>query len=245
MIDDISVYLEDILRNKSMIKEMINTNTMAYEDKIESNKILIQEIKNEINQITSDFQIVENKLKLEYAKSHEQFQKHEINYKLLDKTNTHYKMLIREREEEVRKLEEQIIFACQDYQNKKVKLDCTNVQIVEAEFQLKNLQNLCKEKIEKIKNEYDENIIEEEKNSKIYVAQSSSQINKDETREIDKIIYEKLNYKSSYSENISMASKHNPKSNKSFELSSYKENEMFDAITMNSEHLKKNSCFIF
>ena len=155
MLNDIYDYLEDILRNKSMIKDMINTNKMAYEDKIEANKILIEEIKQEIDRINSDFQVVENKRKIEFAKSHEQFQKHDINYKLLDKTNTHYKILIKEKEEDIRKLEEQIIFASQDYQNKKVKLDCVNVQIIEAEFQLKNLQKIAEEKINQIK--YEEN----------------------------------------------------------------------------------------
>ena len=59
----------------------------------------------------------------------------------------HYKSLIREREDEIRKLEEQSIYCYQDYQNKKVKLDCLNVQIVEADFQLKNFQRLMDEKI--------------------------------------------------------------------------------------------------
>ena len=61
MINDVSVYLEDILRNKSMIREMININTIAYEDKIMSNNLVIEEIKEEINRINSDFHFVENK----------------------------------------------------------------------------------------------------------------------------------------------------------------------------------------
>jgi hypothetical protein len=137
---EVSIYFDDILRNKDMIKEMFKTNILVYEDKIKSNSEKLNSLKDELTKLNSDFLLIENKLKLDYAKTHDEFQKHDINHKLLEKTLSHYKYLIREREEEIKKLEEQSIFAYQDYQNKKVKLDCISVQIVEAEFQLNNLQ---------------------------------------------------------------------------------------------------------
>jgi hypothetical protein len=254
MLNDISVYLEDILRNKSMIKEMINTNVMAYEDKIEANKIFMEEMKQEIDRINSDFQMIENKRKLEYAKSHEQFQKHDINYKLLDKTNTYYNILIKEREEEVRKLEEQIIFACQDHQNKKVKLDCVIVQIIEAEFQLKNMQKMVEEKFNQIKNEENEKEYQEryenredikhDKKSNYSTELKNMKEYNYKTNHIDKYLSEKLEYKSSYHENQENANSSKTKENKSLSVKDNK-SEMFDTITLNSEHLRKNSCIIF
>ena len=62
------------------------------------------------------------------------------NYKLLSKTHSHYKTLIMEREIEIRKLEEKLLFGEQDFHNKKIKLDCMNIRIEEAEFHLKNLE---------------------------------------------------------------------------------------------------------
>jgi hypothetical protein len=147
---EVSLYFEDILKNKEMIKEMFRTNIMVYEDKLKQNKEKSNSLKEDLEKISSEFQLVENKLKLEYAKNHDEFQKHDINCKLLDKTLSHYKMLIRERENEIKKIEEQTIYAHQDYQNKKVKHDCLAVQIVEAEFQLKNLQKQIDEKVNKI-----------------------------------------------------------------------------------------------
>ena len=122
-----------------------------YEDKIKSNCQKINQLNEDLEKINSDFSIVENKLKLEYAKVHDEFQKHDINYKLLEKTNTHYKILIKEKENEIKKLEEQSIFAFQDYQSKKVKLDCLSVQIIESEFQLKSLQNQMDKHINNLK----------------------------------------------------------------------------------------------
>ena len=145
--EELSKYFEDILKNKELIIEMINTNILMYEDKIKTNKEKISQIKDHQEKVSAEFSISETRLKSEFSKYHEQYQKHEINYKLLDRTSSHYKSLIREREDEIRKLEEQSIYCYQDYQNKKVKLDCLNVQIVEADFQLKNFQRLMDEKI--------------------------------------------------------------------------------------------------
>lgn len=148
--NEVETYFNDIIRNKEMIIDMIKTNILVYEDKIKSNNEKIIQLNEEIEKINSDFQIVENKLKLEYAKTHDEFQKHDVNYKLLDKTYTHYRILIKEKEDEIKKLEEQSIFAFQDYQSKKVKLDCVSVQIIESEFQLKSLQNQIDNHINKI-----------------------------------------------------------------------------------------------
>jgi hypothetical protein len=153
---EVSLYFEDILKNKEMIKEMFKTNIMVYEDKLKQNKAKSNSIKEDLDKLNSDFQLVENKLKLEYAKSHDEFQKHDINCKLLDKTLSHYKMLVRERENEIKKIEEQSIYAQQDYQNKKVKRDCLAVQIVEAEFQLKSLQKQIDEKLNKLKEDHED-----------------------------------------------------------------------------------------
>ena len=248
MLYDITDYLEDILRNKSMIKDIINTNKMAYEDKIEANNILIEEIKHVIDRMNSDFKVVENKRKIEFAKSHEQYQKHEINYKLLDKTNTHYKILIKEREEDIRKLEEQIIFASQDYQNKKLKLDCVNVQIIEAEFQLNNLQKMTEEKINEIK--YEENEFkykqpnenkdqdEQDKISNFTTELKNFSENNIKANKKDKYLSEKLENYSSLDENGILSE------NKTAILQDNK-TELFDSITLNSEHLRKTNCFIF
>lgn len=148
--EELTKYFEDILKNKELIIEMVNTNVLMYEEKIKINKEKIQQLKELNEKMNAESTQTENKRKSEYAKYQEQFQKHEINYKLLERTSLHYKSLIKEREEEIRKFEEQAIYCYQDYQNKKVKLDCLNVQMVEAEFQLKNLQKLMDEKINSI-----------------------------------------------------------------------------------------------
>ena len=145
--EDLGAYFEDIVKNKELIIEMINTNILMYHDKIKTNKEKISLIKEHHDKIRAEYQSSETKLKSEYSKYHEQYQKHEINYKLLDRTSAHYKSLIKDREDEIRKFEEQSIYCYQDYQNKKVKLDCINVQIVEAEFQLKNFQRMMDDKI--------------------------------------------------------------------------------------------------
>ena len=150
--EELTKYFEDILKNKELIIEMINTNLLMYEDKIKTNKDKISQIKETHEKINGEFLNNENKLKLEYSKYHDQYQKHDINYKLLDRTSSHYKTLIKEREDEIRKFEEQSIYCYQDYQNKKCKLDCLNVQIVEAEFQFKNLQKLMDDKINNLCN---------------------------------------------------------------------------------------------
>jgi hypothetical protein len=150
--EELTKFFEDILKNKDLILEMVNTNILMYDEKIKANKEKIGQIKENQEKLQAENQAQENKLKSEYAKYHEQLQKHEVNFKLLDRTGAHYKSLIKEREDEIRKYEEQSIYCYQDYQNKKMKLDCLNVQIVEAEFQLKNLQRLMDEKINSLVN---------------------------------------------------------------------------------------------
>jgi len=163
--NEMSMFFEDILKNKEMIKQMLYTNILIYNDKVSSNAEKIKEIKDEIAKMDSDFLLVENKLKLEFAKCHDNTQKHDINFKLLDKTHSHYKSLIFEREAEIRKLSDKLLFAEQDYQNKKIKLDCLNIQITEVEFQLKNLNSKLNEQVENIIEEGDsDSIIEFKKN---------------------------------------------------------------------------------
>jgi hypothetical protein len=190
--EEMSLYINDILKNKDMVKEMFRTNILVYEDKIKDNELKIAALKDEINKISSDFSFVENKLKLDYAKNHDQFKKHEINFKLLEKTNQHYNILIKEREDEIKKHDEQSIYAHQDYQNKKVKLDCLNAQIIEAEFQLKNLNKSLEEKIGNVIDNGSDSFIEE--------------FNKSDNDEINKYLSEKIKYTSSY---------HNPSDNNS------------------------------
>lgn len=158
---EMSMFFEDILKNKEMIKQMLSTNIIIYNDKVSSNSSKIKEIKEELGKIGSDFLIIENKMKLDFAKSHETVQKHEINFKLLDRTHSHYKSLILEREAEIRKLDERLLFAEQDYQNKKIKLDCLNIQITEAEFQLKNLNSKLNEQVDNLIEEGDSDSIVE------------------------------------------------------------------------------------
>lgn len=157
--NEMSTFFEDILKNKEMIKQMLNTNILIYKDKNESNSQKIKEIKEEIRRMEIDFQLIVNHLKLEFAKAHDNVQKHEINYKLLDKTNSHYKTLIMEREIENRKLEEKLLFGEQDFHNKKIKLDCMNIRIEEAEFHLKNLEAKLNENIKPIIDEGDSDSI--------------------------------------------------------------------------------------
>jgi hypothetical protein len=200
---ELGIYFEDIIRNKDMIKDMFNTNILVYEDKLRSNEETLNEKKDEYNRLMNDFTLIENKLKLEYAKNHEELQKYEINYKLLEKTHSHYKTLIREREEEIKKLEQQSIFAYQDYQNKKVKLDCINVQIIEAEFQLKNLQKRLTEKMSKVtsimkeedeerKTSCDRSVMSDENRGKLQIKPTK------EIKDVEKFLTDKMEYKSSY-----------------------------------------------
>jgi hypothetical protein len=177
---EVSIYFDDILRNKDMIKEMFKTNILVYEDKIKSNSEKLNSLKDELTKLNSDFLLIENKLKLDYAKTHDEFQKHDINHKLLEKTLSHYKYLIREREEEIKKLEEQSIFAYQDYQNKKVKLDCISVQIVEAEFQLNNLQ---KEIDRQILTKENENLINDNIVGSIITNKTDGKILREKTKD--------------------------------------------------------------
>lgn len=218
--NEVSIYFDDIIRNKEMIKEMFKTNIMVYEDKIKGNKEKISTLQEELSKINTAYLLIENKLKLEYAKSHEQFQKHEINYKLLDKTYSHYKCLIREREDEIKKFEEQSIFAFQDYQNKKIKLDCLNVQIIEAEFQLRNLQNKFDEKvnqaIEKEESEYNEKLT------------SSTVTSEKRIENVEKYISDNLKYRSNYDNSSFIQNKEG----------------VFDKIS-NSDKAKDNKCYIF
>ena len=157
--NEMNSFFEDILKNKEMIKQMLNTNILIYNDKNESNSHKIKEIKEEIIRMEIDFQLTENQLKLQFAKAHDNVQKHEINYKLLDKTNSHYKTLIMERETEIRRLEEKLLFAEQDFHNKKIKLDCMNIRIEEAEFHLKNLEEKLNNDIKPIIEEGDSDSI--------------------------------------------------------------------------------------
>ncbi len=226
---EVSIYFEDILKNKDMIKEMYKTNIMVYEDKLKQSKEKSSLLKEELDKINSEFQLVENKLKLEYAKNHDEFQKHDINCKLLDKTLTHYKMLIREREDEVKKLEEQSIFAHQDYQNKKVKNDCLTVQIIEAEFQLKNFQKQLNEKVNKIIEEDGTNLSQMNNNlSNLDISDISKIDNASIRTEIPQVsignfLKEKMPYKSSYTD----------------------KSEIYQTLSMNTQDLRKKHCLIF
>ena len=215
-ISEVSVYFEDILRNKDMIKEMFKTNILVYEDKIKANSEKLNNLKDELKKVNSDFQLIENKLTLDYAKSHDNFQKHDINLKLLEKTSLHYKYLIREREEEIKKLEEQSIYAYQDYQNKKVKLDCIAVQIVEAEFQLQNLQKEVDNKINQR--------IEESRENKEY---SNSHYDEEIQLKTQRSIIT------------------NKTENKINKLSKPSDSSIFDTITMDNSTLSKHKCVIF
>ncbi len=218
-ISEVSVYFEDILRNKDMIKEMFKTNILVYEDKIKANSEKLNILKDELKKVNSDFQLIENKLKLDYAKSHDIFQKHDINLKLLEKTSSHYKYLIREREEEIKKLEEQSIYAYQDYQNKKVKLDCIAVQIVEAEFQLQNLQKEVDNKI----------------NQRIEESRENKECNENSNSLIDEEIHLKT-------QRSIITNKTENKINK---VSKPTDSSIFDTITMDNSTLSKHKCFIF
>lgn len=240
--NEMSVYIDDILKNKEMIKEMFRTNIMVYEDKLKQNKEKSDSIRDELQKITSDFQLIENRLKLEYAKNHDEFQKHEINCKLLDKTLTHYKMLIREREDEIKKLEEQSIYAHQDFQNKKVKHDCLGVQIVEAEFQLKNLQNQMDEKLNQIIKEENYKHINSSETNKSKFEKSASTSNQMPNLDISEI---------TRIDNPSFRSVSNPTSVNKFlkEKMQYRstyadQSLLLEQISMNQDVRKKN-CIIF
>jgi len=148
--EEITKYFNEIIKNKELIIDMIKTNKLVYQEKNEENKKKLEELKEEADKVNNEYKSLENKLKAEYVKYHDQYQKHDINFKLLERTCLYYKTLIKEREDEVRKFEEQTIYANQDYHNKKLKLDCLNVQIVEAEFQLKNLQTRIDDKMNKL-----------------------------------------------------------------------------------------------
>jgi hypothetical protein len=238
---EISTYFDDILRNKDMIKEMLKINISVYEDKTRVNNAQILTLKDDLNKTNSEFSIVENKLKLEYAKNHEQFQKHDINFKLLEKTLLHYRCLIKDREEEIKKYEEQSIYASQDYQNKKIKLDCINVQIIEAEFQLNTLQKKIDEKIKNMalgnNNNLDSNLTTQNENEEIcYKKPKQGQEN------INKYIESNLGKKSSYSESfISQKQKKNNLSQREM----HNESAVFDQITNNAHIAKRNKCVIF
>lgn len=231
-IQEVSVYFDDIIRNKDMIKEMFKTNILVYEDKVKANNEKLAQLKEDLARLGSEFSLVENKLKLEYAKNHDNFQKHDINFKLLDKTHTHYKMLIRDREEEIKKIEEQTIFAYQDYQNKKIKLDCVNVQIVEAEFQLETLK--------KKMNEHINNMIDiqkdDEENEDLHFRKSNSS-----NENVEKVLSERMAYRSGYATSIG-----NSKKNKFDSVASQSaDKDLFDTMTMNGEGVNRNKCLIF
>lgn len=224
--NEVSVYFEDILRNKDMIKEMFKTNILVYEDKIKSNSEKLNSLRDEVNKLNSEFILVENKLKLNYAKTHDEFQKHDINHKLLEKTLSHYKYLIREREEEIKKLEEQSIFAFQDYQNKKVKLDCMQVQIVEAEFQLNNLEKEIDRQIITRQIENENLRIGEKENTEYDKDISIGSIITNKT--VGKILREKKDLGSS--------------NNK---LKIEKQSEIFETMSINNPSLNRSKCLIF
>lgn len=224
--NEVSVYFEDILRNKDMIKEMFKTNILVYEDKIKSNSEKLNSLRDEVNKLNSEFILVENKLKLNYAKTHDEFQKHDINHKLLEKTLSHYKYLIREREEEIKKLEEQSIFAFQDYQNKKVKLDCMQVQIVEAEFQLNNLEKEIDRQIITRQIENENLRIGEKENTEYDKDISIGSIITNKT--VGKILREKNDLGSS--------------NNK---LKIEKQSEIFETMSINNPSLNRSKCLIF
>lgn len=224
--NEVSVYFEDILRNKDMIKEMFKTNILVYEDKIKSNSEKLNSFRDELNKLNSEFILVENKLKLNYAKTHDEFQKHDINHKLLEKTLSHYKYLIREREEEIKKLEEQSIFAFQDYQNKKVKLDCMQVQIVEAEFQLNNLEKEIDRQIITRQIENDNLRIGEKENIEYDKDISIGSIITNKT--VGKILREKNDLGSSNSK-----------------LKIEKQSEIFETMSINNPSLNRSKCLIF
>lgn len=198
--NEMSMFFQDILKNKEMIKQMLYTNLLIYQDQVQSNDDKIKEIKEELEKIDSDFQIVENKLKLEFAKCHDNVQKHDINYKLLNKTYSHYRTLIVERESEIRKLEEKLLFAEQDYQNKKIKLDCLNIQIIEAEFQLKNMNSKLNENVENIIEEGDTDSIIEFRRK---IENSENIINKDEMS-FDNKIFKETQYENQNNGNIAI-----------------------------------------
>lgn len=246
--DDMSIYFDDILRNKEMIKEMFKTNILVYEDKIKKNEEMKKELRDELNRITSDFHLIENRLKLEYGKAIEQYQKHDINYKLLEKTSAHYKSLIREREEEIKKIDEQSIFAYQDYQNKKIKLDCICVQTIEAEFQLKNLQKRLEEKMNKLieLNNCNSTV----NNGEVVYSNPNININneyiKPPSKDVDKFLKENLPYRSSYVSNKSKSVVIDNSDTRSMRSEkSELPREFFDTITMNSDNIRRNNCIIY
>lgn len=118
----------------------------------------------------------------------------------MNKTYSHYRTLIVERESEIRKLEEKLLFAEQDYQNKKIKLDCLNIQIIEAEFQLKNMNSKLNENVENIIEEGDTDSIIEFRRK---IENSENIINKDEMS-FDNKIFKETQYENQNNGNIAI-----------------------------------------
>lgn len=148
---EVSKYFDDVLKNKEVIRDMYLTNVSAYEEKIKKNAEVIERLKDELRQVKLENELEENKLKSDYNSSMDELKKYQINFKLLMKTYQQYEQLIKERQEQINTLQEKLIFVDQDLHSKKFKLESSEAQVQELEYQNKNLQATVEEKSNQLK----------------------------------------------------------------------------------------------
>lgn len=153
-------YFKEIIKNKQVIKDMYNTNIEIYEKKICENKEKIINLE-ELYKINKEKNIKEiEELNLELFKQEEELKKHQVNYKLLNKTKEHYKILIKERLNDIKKYKDKNIFLNQDITNRKLQINSLEAQIQEAEYQNKTLKDVLSNKTEELnKSLHEENMI--------------------------------------------------------------------------------------
>lgn len=157
-------YFDDIIKNKTMVRDMFLVNVEAYESKIKENNNKGLEIQEQITMERLKHENEVKSLKDLMRKNDEELKKHLINLKLLSKTKEHYEILIKDKSKEIHAIKQKNTFINQDIVNRKLQLNSLAAQIEEAEFQNKNLKNNVQNKLEELNiSRYDEQKINGEK----------------------------------------------------------------------------------
>ena len=189
---EVQKYFNDIIRNKEIIKNMFLTNIEAYNSKVKQNTEIIDDNKIILNSEKRENEEKCKKIQDEINKLIEDQKKHEVNYKLLNKTVEHYQILIKDRHKDINTLKQKTIFVNQDTCNRKLQLDSLTVQIEEAEYQNKILNDALKKKNEELNiSRYNEIQIEKLERENIIkdriIVEDESRSSNDANTKIDKL----------------------------------------------------------
>lgn len=148
--EEMKAYFDDIIKSKTVIRDLFLVNVEAYDSKIKQNQNIGQELQDKVNHLKLKHESEVKIMKEQLKKCDEDLKKHAINLRLLSKTKEHYEILIKEKQKEIHTVKSKNVFINQDILNRKLQLNSLQAQIEDAEYQNKNLKASVKSKYEEL-----------------------------------------------------------------------------------------------